>query len=259
MPTDINGVVIDKNNPNGLPRYTDLDGDGDLYDDSFLLDSRLRPLPHAGATLNLNRYQVVIPAGTVGPVAVTAAVYYQSFEAQVSQKFLGNLADTDLDHKLEPCTLKGLCDGRTPATEPAVVEGAAPVPAKVVSTVIKVNGAANDVAVPVIKSTYPTNGFATAYRDVVPKISFNEPVKNVESKLTLTKSGVTVPVSVAQVSDGTYALFPNGVFLVAGSSYTATLAPGVCDFNNNCTTAATSWTFTVSATGSGNTTIPLGF
>jgi hypothetical protein len=45
--------------------------------------------------VNLNRYSVVIPAGTAGPVAVTAAVYYQSFEAIVAKKFLGNLADTD--------------------------------------------------------------------------------------------------------------------------------------------------------------------
>jgi hypothetical protein len=43
QPTDANGTVIDRNNPLGLPRFQDLDGDGDLYDDSFLVDSRLRP------------------------------------------------------------------------------------------------------------------------------------------------------------------------------------------------------------------------
>ena len=260
MPTDANGVVIDKANPDGLPRYTDVDGDGDLFDDSFLVDTRLRAMPHSGATLDLNRYQVVIPAGTVGPIAVTAAVYYQSFEAQVSKKFLGNLADTDLDKVLEPCVLKGACDGRTPSTEPAVVEGAAPVPIAVVNAVIKVNGAAADTTKPTVKSMYPTAGFTTAYRDVVPKISFSEPVKNVESKVTLkTSSGVTVPARVQQISDGTYGIFADGIFLSAGTTYTASVASGVCDYSNNCTTAATNWSFTVSSTGSGNTTIPLGF
>ncbi len=72
----------------------------------------------------IDRYSVVIPPGTPGPVAVTAAVYYQSFEAVVAKKFLGNLADIDTDFRLEPCVLGGACDGRTPTVEPAVVEGA---------------------------------------------------------------------------------------------------------------------------------------
>lgn len=260
MPIDANGVVIDKANPDGMPRYTDVDGDGDLFDDSFLLDSRLRAMPNAGATLNMTRYQVVIPAGTVGPIAVTAAVYYQSFEAQVSKKFLGNLADTDEDHLLEPCTLKGPCDGRKPTTEPAVVEGAAPVPTTVVSTVIKVTGAAADLVKPTVKRMYPASAATNVYRDVVPKITFSEPVKNVETKLTLKQGTVTVPAKVQQISDGTYAIFANGIFLTAGATYTASLASGVCDYNNNCTTAATTWSFTVtSGTGAGDTTIPLGF
>ena len=260
MPIDANGVVIDKNNPNGLPRYIDVDGDGDLFDDSFLLDSRLSPLPNAQATLNLNRYSVVIPAGTQGPVAVTAAVYYQSFEAQVSLKFLGNLADIDEDRVLEPCTLKGACDGRTPKTEPAVVEGAPPVPSVVKSWVINITGQ-SDTLKPTVKKMYPPANHTTAYVDVVPKVTFSEPVKNVESKFVLTNSsGVTIPASVSQISDGTYAIFPNGVFLVAGATYIAKINTGVCDLNNNCTTTATSWSFKIdSGNGTGDTSIPLGF
>ncbi len=81
LPVDANGVVIDKNNPLGLPIFRDLNGNGDVFDDAFLRDTRLRPLPHAGATATLDRYSVVIPPGTRGPVAVSAAVYYQSLEA----------------------------------------------------------------------------------------------------------------------------------------------------------------------------------
>ena len=90
--------------------------------------------------MHLDRYAVVIPPGTAGPVAVTAAVYYQSFEAMVAQKLLGNLADTDLDVTLEPCVLKGACDGRQPTVEPAVVEGAPPVPMAVTNWVMPLAG-----------------------------------------------------------------------------------------------------------------------
>jgi len=69
----------------------------------------------------------VIPPGTRGPVAVTTAVYYQSVEAIVASKFLGNMTDTNNNMVLEPCVLGGRCDGRKPRTEPAVVEGAPPV------------------------------------------------------------------------------------------------------------------------------------
>src|SRR5207253_9582861 len=95
LPIDAKGVVIDRNNPNGLPIFRDLNGNGDLYDDAFLRDTRLRPLPHADATVTLDRYSVVVPLGTAGLNAVTAAVYYQSLEAIVAKKLLGNLADTD--------------------------------------------------------------------------------------------------------------------------------------------------------------------
>jgi hypothetical protein len=124
MPTDINGVVIDRNNPTGIPRYTDTDGDGDSFDDSFLRDTRLQPCRgttcnNPGNGVTVTRYSVVVPTNTVGPIAVTSAVYYQAFEGIVAKKFLGNLADTDDDAipMLEPCVLKGPCDRAANNTE----------------------------------------------------------------------------------------------------------------------------------------------
>lgn len=262
QPTDAGGVVIDRDNPHGLPRFLDLDGDGDLYDDSFLVDTRLRPLPHAGATLALNRYSVVIPAGTQGPVAVTAAVYYQSIEAIVAKKFLGNLADTDTDFLLEPCVLKGTCDGRTPTVEPAVVEGAPAVPMEVKNWVINITGTSDTT--PPGASVYPADAATDVYQDVVVKAHFSEPVTGVNAaSFTLVDSnGLSVPAFVDQIGDRTWALFPHAVFLKTRETYTARLAAPLCDFNNNCTSQAVVWSFTTTRTagsGTGNTSVPLGF
>ncbi|HEX6739587.1 MAG TPA: hypothetical protein VF310_15010, partial [Vicinamibacteria bacterium] len=153
---DRDGRVIDRSHPQGLPQYQDQDGDGDVHDDSFLSDTRLDPLPRPGARLSLDRYSVVIPSDALGPVAVTAAVYYQSVEAVAAQKLLGNLADTDLDFRLEPCVLGGLCDERTPASEPAAVEGSPPVPMAVRSALIGLGDAAPaDASTPPTASAYP--------------------------------------------------------------------------------------------------------
>ena len=266
---DANGEpVLDAN---GLPQYNDTDGDGDLFDDSFLLDTRLRAMPHAGASLNLSRYSVNIPAGTVGPVALTAAVYYQSIEANVAQEFLGNLANTDTDDPmynpnhplidpLEPCALGGLCDGRMPTVEPAVVEGAAPVPVEVANWVIEVDP---DATAPSAVFMYPMDGAADAYDDVVPKIGFCEPVTGIdETTFTLTDGGgLTVPAFVDQISDGVWALFPHDIFL-PDDTYTATVSAAgpVCDNAGNCLAQDIVWSFTTSAAGgSGNTRNPVGF
>ena len=106
MPIDAAGLVIDRTNPDGIPQYTDTNGNGDKFDDSFLKDTRLQPMKGAGAvnpfaTASLARYSVVVPATLpsglplVGPVAVTATVYYQSFESIVAKDFLGSLANLD--------------------------------------------------------------------------------------------------------------------------------------------------------------------
>jgi hypothetical protein len=261
MPIDAAGTVIDRANPLGQPQYTDRDGDGDLYDDAYLLDTRLQPLPHAGATVDLDRYAVVIPPETQGPVAVTAAVYYQSFEAVVAQKLLGNLADTDLDGTLEPCVLQGACDGRQPSVEPAVVEGAPPVPMRVANWVIPLTGTPDTT--PPTATTYPRADATNVYEDVVVKVFFSEPVMGVDAAtFTLTDAqGAVVPASVAQIGDYTWGLFPHQVFLTRGATYTTRVAATVCDFATNCLGQALTWSFRITAIpggGQGDTSIPLG-
>ncbi len=165
MPTDANNVVIDRNNPTGIPRYTDTDGNGDLFDNAFLKDTRLQPCRNAGCTnagamANLTRYSVVVPSTIVGPIAVSSVVYYQSFEAIVAKKFLGNLAnkDDDTPPTLEPCVLKGPCDRLSTDSayrqallfDPVVVEGAPPVPVVARSTAIQVTATTDNVAPTVI-------------------------------------------------------------------------------------------------------------
>ena len=264
LPIDARGRVIDRDNPSALPQFRDLNGNGDLYDDSFLRDTRLRPLPNAGASVSLDRYSVVIPPGTTGPVAVTAAVYYQSIEAIVAKKFLGNLADTDGDFVLEPCVLGGACDGRKPSVEPPVVEGAPPVPMEVRNWVIQIDQARVDHVPPRVTGTYPAAGATGVFQDAVVKAFFSRPVRGVDSStFTLVDAkGRKVPASVDQIGDGTWALFADRVFLSAGETYTARLAAGLCDHAGDCTKDNVRWRFTVSASrdeGTGDTTIPMGF
>lgn len=261
IPIDTAGNIIDRQNPQGLPQYRDLDGDGDLYDDAYLLDTRLRPLPHPGATVDLDRYAVVIPPDTVGPVAVTAAVYYQSFEAVVAKKLLGNLADTDLDFTLEPCVLKGPCDGRRPTVEPAVVEGAPPVPMEVQNWVININGTADTT--PPLVMTYPPAEATDVYDDVVVKLFASEPLRGIDTTtFTLVDAhGNVVPAYVDQIGDYTWGLFAHQVFLQTGMTYTARIMAPMCDFANNCTAGERTWHFTIHTkpgTGQGYTSIPLG-
>jgi hypothetical protein len=263
LPVDSDGRVIDRTNPRGIPTFRDLDGDGDVFDDAFLRDTRLRPLPHPGATAVVDRYSVVIPPGTRGPVAVVAAVYYQSIEAVAALKLLGNLADTDLDFRLEPCALGGLCDGRVPSGEPGVVEGSPPVPMEVRTRVIRIEDAPWDRQPPRV-ATYPPARAADVYRDVVPKVFFSEPVQGVnERTFRLTdRRGRVVPASVDQIGDATWALFPDAVFLSAGETYTARLAAGICDLGGQCLRQETVWSFRVAAErggGSGDTGVPVGF
>ncbi len=234
-----------------------------MWDDAFLSDTRLRPLPNRGATAVIDRYSVVVPPGTRGPVAVTAAVYYQSFEGVVAKKLLGNLADQNGNRQLEPCVLGGLCDGRTPSVEPAVVEGAPPVPMEVRSLVIDVRGGATDTIPPGLR-TYPGDSAKGIARDVVPKAFFSEPVTGVDaSTFTLTDdAGSPVPAFVDAVGDGAWALFPHQVFLEPDRTYTARVAAGVCDLHRNCTRREVAWRFTTgenAGEGTGDTRVPLGF
>ena len=262
QPIDAHGDVIDRNHPQGLPQFLDRDGDGDLYDDAFLSDTRLDPLPHAGATRSLDRYAVVIPADVAGPVAVTAAVYYQSVEAIAALKLLGNLADTDLDFRLEPCVLGSLCDGRIPSVEPAVVEGSPPVPMEVRNWVIRVSGSERRRELTMV--TYPAPDATDVYRDAVVKVFVSEPCAGLDpTTFTLRDGrGALVPASVDQIGGGAVALFPNQVFLKANETYTARIDGRLCGFDGHCTTTRRTWRFTTAPTdgaGKGDTRVPAGF
>ncbi len=263
LPVDARGRVIDRSAPDRIPVLADLDGNGDPYGDSFLSDTRLRPLPHSGATAVVDRYSVVVSPGMAGPIAVVAAVYYQSVEAVAAEKLLGNLADTDGDRVIEPCVLGGACDARVPSTEPAVVEGAPPVPMSVRTHVFRVQQGAIS-GTPGVARLYPEPAATNVSRDAVVKISFSEPVTGVDAAtFTLTdRHGTRVPASVDQIGDGTWGLFPDKVFLDAGGTYRARLAAGVCSFDRRCTTKTVSWEFRVAAGGppaKTDTRVPLGF
>src|SRR2546423_9560051 len=120
LPVDKDGRVIDRSNPLALPQFKDSNSNGDYFDDSFLRDTRLRPRGNAENQQKVDRYSVIVPAGIHGPIAVTTAVYYQSIEAVVALKFLGNMADNNNNLVVEPCVLRGRCEGRTPSSQAAV-------------------------------------------------------------------------------------------------------------------------------------------
>jgi hypothetical protein len=263
LPIDKDGRVIDRSNSAALPQFKDGNNNGDYFDDSFLRDTRLRPRGHADNLQHIDRYSVVVPPNTRGPIAVTAAVYYQSIEAIVALKFLGNMADTNGNFVLEPCVLGGLCDGRKPNTEPAVVEGAPPVPMIVQNLVLPIAGV-HDERKPLSVAEYPTSGARDVYQDVVVKAFFSAPVRGVDShRFTLTDSrGAQVPASVEQIGDSVWGLLPHQIRLRAGETYTARLRAGICDFLTNCTHHDLVWKFTVvkdGEEGSGDTEIPIAF
>jgi hypothetical protein len=190
-------------------------------------------------------------------------VYYQSVEAVVALKFLGNLADTNGDFVLEPCVLGGLCDGRKPTVEPAVVEGSPPVPMIVRNSVIAIAGASAQRTAPAVV-TYPAPDTIDVYPDVVVKTFFSEPVRGVNSRtFTLRDShGNLVPSMVDQIGDGAWGLFAVPVLLNAGQSYTARLQGGICDMAGNCTSSDLAWRFRISpegGQGTGDTSVPTGF
>ena len=266
LPLDAKGNVIDAlHNPTGLEQFADVDGDGEVFDDSFLVDTRLRPMPHPGATNKTDRYSVLIPAGTRGPVVVSTAVYYQSMEAIVGQKFLGNMTDTNNNMVLEPCVLGGRCDGRKPQTEPAVVEGAPPVPMAVRNITIAITGAPVDATPPRL-GVYPVPGAKRAHLDTVPKVFFSRPVTGVtQATFTVTDAaGAVLPAWVDPIGDGVYGLFTNQIQYKPGATYTAHLAAGICDAAQptSCTPDGTEWSFTIATdadSSDGDSSVPLGF
>jgi hypothetical protein len=263
LPIDQDGHVIDAANPLALPQFKDKNGDGDYFDDSFLRDTRLKPRGHPQSLQKIDRYSVVIPADVRGPVAVTATVYYQSVEAVVAAKFLGNMADTNNNFVLEPCVLGGLCDGRAPTTEPPVVEGAPPVPMVVRNLVVLIAGTPKD-SEPLEIGTYPAVGARQVQQDAVIKVFFSKPVSALDGHTFVVSDsrGKQVPARIDQIGASTWGLFADQVLLHAGETYTARLKAGVCDLFHNCTSNDLSWRFTIAKGGAqsaGDTSIPLGF
>jgi hypothetical protein len=263
LPIDKDGRTIDRNNSTALPQFKDDNGNGDFFDDSFLRDTRFKPRGRPEYEKKIDRYSVVIPPDVKGPVAVTATVFYQSIEAVVALHFLGNMADTNNNFVLEPCVLGGLCDGRTPASEPAVVEGAPPVPMIVRNWVITLDGSRTEQDSARL-AVYPADGTQNAYQDTVVKVSFSRPVRGVDnSSLTLTDShGRKVSAWVDQIGDGVWGLFPDPVLLKPGETYIVRLKSGICAFSGACTKQDTLWKFTVSKEanqGTGDTSIARGF
>jgi len=263
LPIDKDGRTIDRNNSTALPQFKDDNGNGDFFDDSFLRDTRFKPRGRPEYEKKIDRYSVVVPPDAKGPVAVTATVFYQSIEAVVALHFLGNMADTNNNFVLEPCVLGGLCDGRTPANEPAVVEGAPPVPMIVRNWVITLDGSRTEQAAPRL-AVYPAAGAQNAYQDTVVKVFFSQPVRGVDNRsLSLTDShGKQVSAWVDQIGDGVWGLFPDPVLLKPGESYTARLKTGICAFSGACTKQDTVWKFMVckeASQGTGDTSIASGF
>ncbi len=132
------------------------------------------------------------------------------------------------------------------------MEGAPPVPMRVRSSVIRL-GAARPRAAP-RPSVAPAADATGVARDVVVKASFREPVSGLDAATFTLRDGhgAPVPASVAQIDDGTWALFPDAVFLHGGETYTVQIAAGVCGVAGNCTTAPSRWRFhTVLAKGEG--------
>jgi hypothetical protein len=74
--------------------------------------------------------------------------------------------------------------------------------------------------------------------------------------------GTLVPASVDQIGDGTWALFPDQVFLKFDEVYTARIDGRLCGFDGRCRTARRTWRFKTAANesaGKGDTRVPLGF
>jgi hypothetical protein len=97
--------------------------------------------------------------------------------------------------------------------------------------------------------------------DVVPKVTASEPIHGVDETTfrLFDATGTAISAKVAQISDSTWALFPDPVFLSTGKTYLARLSGVFCDYADNCINRDSSWSFTVAATaaaGSGDTRPP---
>ena len=169
------------------------------------------------------------------------------------------MVDHNVNFVLEPCVLGGLCDGRVPRTEPAVVEGAPPVPMIVRNWVIAVEARPPTARRPASPPTRAP-GARDVYPDAVVKVSFSEPVTGVDARsFTLTDAaGAPVPAGSMRSARALW-LVPPPRAAAAGRDVRARLAGGIADAAGNRTRRIGSWTFTIAADAehaTGNTAVP---
>ncbi len=265
LPVDALGRVIDARlNPNGLPQFRDLDGDGDFFDDSYLRDTRLAPMPLAGSALRARPLRRSGPAG----------------DARPGRGERGRLLPVARGHRRRQ--VPGQPDRHRRRPDPGVVRPGRtvrrPAPAGRASRRRGLSagpdgraqpdhpdpgrgpGSRPRLAWPSIRR--PTS--PRAHQDAVVKVFFSEPVTGVDAaSFTLTDArGRAVPARVDPIGDGAWGLFPDSILLAPAARYTAHLAPGICDAAGNCTREPTAWTFTTATdpdSGEGDTGVPPGF
>ena len=184
----------------------------------------------------------------------------------MAEKFLGNMVDTNTNFVLEPCVLGGLCDGRAGrTTEPAVVEGAPPVP----MIVRELGDPRSTARRPTARHRASTSLPGARRRAQSTPTSWSRrrspsrsPASTPAASRSPTPTGERVPASVDQIGPGTFGLFPHRVLLQPGATYTARLAAGTCDAAGNRTPEERCWTFTVAPDAehaTGNTAVAAGF
>jgi NAD(P)-dependent dehydrogenase (short-subunit alcohol dehydrogenase family) len=84
LPTDQEGHVIDRDNSRALPQFKDVDGNGDLFDDSFLRDTRFKPRIAVEVTQERCRTYNYDTTDTGYPALMTATLSTDQVDALVA-------------------------------------------------------------------------------------------------------------------------------------------------------------------------------
>ena len=121
-----------------------------------------------------------------------------------------------------PACWAACATGASRTAEPAVVEGAPPVPMMVRNWVIADRRRGRRPRRRPASPAIPAPGAAASTRTSSSRSSFSEPVSGVDARsFTLTDAtGAPVPAAVDQIGPGTFGLFPHRVLLQPGATYT---------------------------------------
>ena len=235
QPIDDRGRVIDRSNPKGQPQYQDRDGDGDVYDDAFLSDTRLDPLPRRGATSRPRPLFRGDSGGCRGP------------GCRDGRRLLPvDRGDGCGEAPRQPCRYRPRLPPRAVRARRTVRRARAFCrsprwsrgrrPSRWKCATGSSASANRAEAATSSLSIYPAPDAVDVYRDVVVKATFSEPVIGVDATtFTLRDSrGAVVPASVDQIGDGTWALFPHRVFLKANERYSVRIDGRICGLDANC-------------------------